>query len=82
MPYIGQDRRAEVDAVVDAMAACKIQADGDLNYILFHFCKNFVKPSYGAYKNFIGELEECATEIRRRLLAPYEDKKIIENGDA
>jgi hypothetical protein len=34
-----------------------------------------------SYKNFIGELEECIAEIRRRLLAPYEDEKIKQNGD-
>ena len=33
------------------------------------------------YKNFIGELRQCANEIERRMLAPYEDEKIKENGD-
>lgn len=82
MPYIKVERRAEVDAVVGAMAMVKIKADGDLNYVLFHYCKNFVNRDYNSLKNFIGELEECATEIRRRILAPYEDGKIKENGDA
>jgi hypothetical protein len=53
----------------------------DLNYVLFAYCKHMIKPSYANYKNFIGELEECVAEIRRRLLAPYEDKKIVDNGD-
>jgi hypothetical protein len=58
-----------------------VRADGDLNYILYAFCKRHVNPSYNNYKNFCGELRQCATEIERRLLGPYEDEKILENGD-
>lgn len=58
-----------------------IKVDGDLNYLLFAFCKRHVKPSYNNYKNFCGELNECVAEIRRELLAPYEDQKKEENGD-
>jgi hypothetical protein len=63
------------------MEAAKVKADGDLNYILFKYCKYNVPPSYNNYKNYIGELEETIAEIRRRLLAFYEDEKIKENGD-
>jgi len=81
MPYITQNLRPPMNTVVDQMVRAGVQVDGDLNYILFKYCKNHVKPSYNNYKNFIGELNEAAEEIRRRILAPYEDKKIIENGD-
>jgi hypothetical protein len=81
MPYVKKDRRIELDFVVESMARADIRADGDLNYVLYKYCKNFVKPSYNNYKNFIGELHQCTTEIERRLLGPYEDIKIIENGD-
>ena len=37
--------------------------------------------NYEDYRNFIGELESAKLEIYRRLVAPYEDKKIKENGD-
>jgi hypothetical protein len=40
-----------------------------------------LRPSYDNYKNFLGELEEAAQEIRRRLLVPYEEMKRQENGD-
>ena len=81
MPYINQKRRDEIDGIVDLMREKDIKADGDLNYILYAFCKRFVKPSYNNYKNFCGELRQCVTEIERRLLGPYEDLKIKENGD-
>jgi len=81
MPYIKQENRPKMDMVVETMADVEVKANGDLNYILFKFCKNYVNPSYNNYKNFIGELRQCATEIERRILGPYEDLKIKENGD-
>lgn len=81
MPYIKQEKRDALDRIVSDMWAADIKADGDLNYLLFAYCKRCINPSYNNYKNFIGELNECVTEIRRRLLANYENSKIIENGD-
>jgi hypothetical protein len=81
MPYIKALDRAICDEVVELMQQVEIQANGDLNYILYKYCKENVKPSYNNYKNFIGELRQCAVEIERRILAEYEDKKIKENGD-
>lgn len=81
MPYIQNAKRKEMDKVVDSMIKHGVKADGDLNYILFKFCRRIISPSYNNYKNFCGELRQCATEIERRILAPYEDLKKIENGD-
>jgi hypothetical protein len=81
MPYVKQNQRPRLDRVVDTMESMAVKADGDLNYILYAFCKRNIKPSYNNYKNFCGELRQCATEIERRILAPYEDTKIEENGD-
>lgn len=81
MPYIEQQKRRNLDEIVELMKRKDIVANGDLNYILFAFCKRHVIPSYNNYKNFCGELGECVIEIRRRLLADYENRKIIENGD-
>jgi hypothetical protein len=67
--------------VVKAMVDADVRATGDLNYILYAFCKRHIEPSYNNYKNFCGELRQCATEIERRLLAKYEDEKILANGD-
>jgi hypothetical protein len=81
MPYIKPENRKSMNEIVDLMAKKQVKADGDLNYILYKFCKDHVKPSYNNYKNFCGELTECAMEIRRRILASYENGKIQENGD-
>ena len=84
MPYIEQRFRANLDYLIDEMLRYSLHREGFLNYTLFKLCKELNKgkfESYSSYKSFIGELNECVAEIRRRLLAPYEDKKIDENGD-
>ncbi len=81
MPYVKERRRFILDKIVALMHYYNLEVNGDLNYILFAFCKRYIKPSYNNYKNFCGELRQCATEIERRLLAPYEDKAIERNGD-
>ena len=81
MPYIKKEDRDSMSNVLDVMRARDVKANGDLNYILYTFCKYYVDPGYNNYKNFCGELRQCATEIERRILAPYEDQKIKENGD-
>ena len=81
MPYIKNTRREEINCIVELMKEKNIKADGDLNYILYKLCKETVKPSYNNFKNYCGELRQCATEIERRILAKYESEKILENGD-
>ena len=81
MPYVIQERRKQLDEIEDQMSAVGISANGDLNYLLFAFCKRNIDPGYNNYKNFCGELRQCATEIERRLLGPYEDDAIKRNGD-
>jgi hypothetical protein len=81
MPYVKQERRPDLNEVIAEMVYREVKVDGDLNYILYKFCKENIKPSYNNYKNFIGELNETVAEIRRRLLAPYEDEAIERNGD-
>ena len=81
MPYIKEESRPLMDRIVSLMAMLGVVADGDLNYILYKYAKYCVPHSYNNLKNFCGELRQCATEIERRILAPYEDEKKDDNGD-
>lgn len=80
MPYIPQKRRDELDFLIYKMGD-NLNFDGDLNYLVFTLCKRYIKPSYNNYKNYLSEIQESIHEIRRRILVPYENQKIIENGD-
>jgi hypothetical protein len=81
MPYIKEADRPGMNQIVDYMYYHDAEPDGRLNYVLYKYCKTYIKPSYSNYKNFIGELEECVVEIRRSILGPYEEAKKEENGD-
>ncbi len=81
MPYIPEEERKLLDKIVEVMVTASIKANGDLNYILFKFCKYHIQRSYNSYKNYCSELRQCATEIERSILGPYEDRKKIINGD-
>jgi len=67
------------DEVVDSMKECDVKADGDLNYILFKYCKEHIEAH--CIECFADELVNAGKRIRRRILAPYENGKIEENGD-
>ena len=81
MPYLKPENRPPLDAIIQQMIDLNISFNGDINYILFKLAKKTVKPSYANYKNVCGELECCKLEIYRKLVAPYEEQKILENGD-
>jgi hypothetical protein len=82
MPYIeNQERRKELNRIVDFMLSLDVKLTGELNYILFKFCKVRIPASYNNYKNYLGELHECEEEIRRRFMVEHEKRKIEENGD-
>ncbi len=63
--------------IIRFMTEMEVKVDGDLNYILFKFCKYYT----GKRKRFSRMLRNCALKIEKKLLAPYEDEKIKENGD-
>ena len=78
MPYIkGEDKK---DVRVNGPSTA-----GELNFALSQNVNDFLQTSqfnYQAFNDVIGALENLKFEIQRRFLAPYEDKKIEENGDA
>jgi hypothetical protein len=60
------------------------ETEGELNYVITQFIKLYLgpKPNYAKYNGAIGVLECAKLELYRRKVAPYEDTKILENGDA
>jgi len=79
MPYLTVPRKREIDnnRILPSMG-------GDLNYLITKLCLTFVDNKgacYATYNEVIGALECAKLEMYRRAIAPYEDKKIKENGD-
>ena len=86
MPYIPQDRRADVLAEMREHGTHWTPTNaGDLNYAVTCFIDNFIFENgcrYDKINSMIGALECCKLELYRRLAAPYEDQVMEANGDA
>ena len=80
MPYINsKEYRKVLDDIVEENLELFAEI-GNLNYFLYKLSRKLCKR-YKNWRSFIGELEAAKLEIYRRQTAPYEDKKIEENGD-
>ena len=78
MPYISQARRKILsEGFVHPATA------GELNYKLTQVCLEYCRYNlgYAGINDVVGALECTKLEFYRRLAAPYEDQKIIQNGD-
>lgn len=83
MPYIDPARRAAFDAHLDALGA-ELQSGGEINYCVYRLCLAFLKRTGMSYTNSMvpfSALGAAQMELYRRVIAPYEDRKILENGD-
>lgn len=58
---------------------------GELNYFLTQIINEYITVNggvnYAKVNDIVGAMECAKLELYRRLAAPYEDKKILENGD-
>lgn len=95
MPYINEDERKELDEAIYHMvesirnSKCSLYNPhefanylGRINYCFSRVIMGVMKTI--SYKNIAmatGVLENIKQEFYRRLAAPYEDKKMLENGD-
>ncbi len=79
MPYIKQERREAI------LAGAAPQDAGELNFAITVLVDDYLKNKGGIKYSYLNEVVgalDCAKlELYRRLAAPYEDKKIEENGD-
>ena len=77
MPYIKEeDRKALIERPP--------KNAGELNYYIHILLNEYIKTngeSYQVYNDIMGALQGVQSEVYRRKIAPYEDKKILENGD-
>lgn len=88
MPYIKQKRRVELarlpnDPTRDYPSNLAQNA-GELNYLFSVLANDFIKRVGLNYENLnavVGALEGAKAEFQRRVVAPYEDTKIQQNGD-
>ena len=85
MPYISRKDRMKLDPKVEdlskAISSLGPKILGNLNYVITQLVRQTNPSSYSDYASLVGMLETMKLEFYRRATAPYEDKKIEENGD-
>jgi hypothetical protein len=95
MPYINEEERLELDQCIDDMIRCIRETKtncndpndfknylGRINYTFSRVLSGLMNnPSYNKIAMITGVLENIKQEFYRRIASPYEDKKILENGD-
>lgn len=93
MPYIKEYARQELDECIDNMVQCLTHGNslsdnefiiilGEINYSFSRIiAQSMGEISYSKIAMTTGVLENIKQEFYRRIAQPYEDKKIIENGD-
>lgn len=75
MPYIPADKRAGAE-----IAPTNV---GELTYKLTLAVDEYLglKPRFSDFAAVLGALEATKLELYRRVIAPYEDQKILAHGD-
>ena len=87
MPYIKQEIRKDLEPQLDELCVklsrlSNVQRDGVVNYVITTILRNqYNFGRYLEYNSAIGVIESVKLEFYRKSVAPYEDTKIIENGD-
>jgi hypothetical protein len=87
MPYIPSSDRAlfytQLAALEDIVTVHGL-SNGELNYLITRIALMYVRrhgTSYNTLSDVVKALECAKLEFYRRLMAPYEDLKIEQNGD-
>jgi hypothetical protein len=83
MPYIEQGARQKMKkAMGDLMQ--QVTTEGELNYAISKILRLYLKKHplrYAILNEIMGVMESAKIEFYRRVVTPYEETKIIENGD-
>ena len=84
MPYIKYDDRKRIWETIHAPGMPNLKTAGELNYLITVLLVCYLNKhglSYQTCNDIVGALDNAKDEFKRRIQNPYEDKKILENGD-
>lgn len=86
MPYIEKEKRPELDQLVnpliDHLKSLQVEdQDGSLNYAITKIIRNVYPIKYFHLNRALGVLSAVTQEFYRKIVGPYEESKIKENGD-
>lgn len=86
MPYIKKEQRPAIDQLItpliDHLKSLPLEnQDGSLNYAVTKIIKHVYPQKYFHFNRALGVLTAVTQELYRKIIGPYEDTKISENGE-
>ena len=90
MPYIEQEKRDILDPEIESLFVrlidmqCKDEESNmeeNINYVFTKLLKKCYGESYGEINNALGIMSAVQLEYYRKVVTPYGNQKIYENGD-
>ena len=86
MPYIAEELRDLFDEPIEALALSLAAVPEDklmgcVNYVITALLAELPNGNYDSMNKIIGVLECAKLEYYRRIMAPYETRKMADHGD-
>lgn len=86
MPYIRKEQRPQLDTLAQQLidylkSLPQEEQDGALNYFTTKVIRHVYPLKYFHINRALGVLSAITQEFYRKVVGPYEEKKIAENGD-
>lgn len=90
MPYIPQEKRAELDPIIEQLVTRLLEIDsndgdndmeGNINYTITKVLMSLYPARYRYINQAMGVLACVQQEFYRVVAGPYEDQKKFENGE-
>lgn len=85
MPYIEKKRRKYIEEQIFHEGCFPVlETAGELNFFISILLINYINDNglrYQTINDIVGAVDGSLREFQRRVVGPYEDKKIKENGD-
>jgi hypothetical protein len=81
MPYIKDKKRMILNHDIESLVET-IKDNSQMAYVIYKLIKvYYARPPWDDMSDALKVLEDVKLEYYRRVMVPYTDKKIAENGD-
>jgi hypothetical protein len=84
MPYLTEIRKIALAHPDDNPMMNRVLTSGELNYKITLLLLAYLDDhtfNYQTLNDIVGAVESAKAEFQRRVVNPYEDEKIVQNGD-
>lgn len=84
MPYLKKEDKSKFSKLLAEVKKTTPATAGEINFVVTAIIHEYMKYqglNYQKINDVVGALDGAKVEFQRRIVGPYEDLKIKENGD-